>query len=476
MPAEREIVIQVENLVDLLPEKFSGEPESENCEEFFRKFKIWLDFHPSKFDTDLAKVKSIHYCLSLTASEWWSKLPAAELPATVDELETIFLQKFKTAKTRQQLKAEVHALKYEPGKPFRNMVNKFQTISNRLEWSLILQLEKFIRILPIGIRQFVVSRPYDNFEDICKSLTLYQQMIEVENVVSVFKNVSFSNICDTCGESHESSACPSNKPVEVPEIPAAGFKSYDRHITGRRNSCSPNRPHTRSPSPYSRSRDFDRSRERGRNYPQYSDQNNYHRPRRQSYSPGGERYRYQSPSYDQHRERSNSGNFRYRSNSGDLRYRNSSNSRYHGDRYRSNSGEYRNRNRSSSRDSYNRRPISRDRYQYDNYRGQNFRSNSRDRSYKNYDNSYDHSQNPYDNYRNYRQRYDNYETSSPQRGNNRSYRGRNNYRSYSSPGIKRSYHTDESVLPGNRNNNIVINGVKYAAIDSQMAASNSDFH
>jgi hypothetical protein len=131
-------------LADLLPDKFSGEPSCEDCDEFFRKYKMWLEFHPTKFDTNARKVKAIHYCLSLSASEWWAGLTAAQIPANVAALEVLFFAKFRTTKTRQQLKAEIAGLKYEPGKPFRNMINKFQTLGNKLEWSNNVQLEKFM--------------------------------------------------------------------------------------------------------------------------------------------------------------------------------------------------------------------------------------------------------------------------------------------------------------------------------------------
>jgi hypothetical protein len=75
---------------------------------------------------------AIHYCLSLSASEWWASLTDAQFPITVAALELLFFAKFRTTKTRQQLKSEIAGLKYEPGKPFRNMINKFQTLGTKL--------------------------------------------------------------------------------------------------------------------------------------------------------------------------------------------------------------------------------------------------------------------------------------------------------------------------------------------------------
>jgi hypothetical protein len=193
----------------------------------------------------------------------------AQRPLTLDALQTLFFQKYRTEKTRQQLKSEIAALKYEPSKPFRNMVNKFQTLSTKLDWTLNVQLEKFISILPITIRQFVVSRPYGNFELICGSLTLYQQMIEVEQVSQVFKNVSFADlpICTICGESHLTSECQNVRSTIEPKVDSNRPRRYSRERSYSRNrdndssnkydrqtSNSPGRnqyrPQSRSPSPY----------------------------------------------------------------------------------------------------------------------------------------------------------------------------------------------------------------------------------
>ncbi len=53
------------------------------------------------------------------------------------------------------------------------MINKFQAIAIKLEWPLPIQIEKFIHILPISLRQFVVSWDANTFSKIGESIKLY---------------------------------------------------------------------------------------------------------------------------------------------------------------------------------------------------------------------------------------------------------------------------------------------------------------
>jgi hypothetical protein len=445
------IVIQVENLADLLPDKFSWEPDCEDCDEFFRKYRVWLEFHPTKFATEISRVNALHYCLSLSASEWWSSIPVAERPITVDALENIFFLKYRTEKTRQQLKAEIAALKYEPSKPFRNMVNKFQTLSSKLDWGLNVQLEKFIRILPLQIRQFVVSRPYGSFELICASLVIYQQMIEVEQVSAVFKNVSFADlpVCTICGESHTASNCPNVRPVAEPEVMSAKPRSYSRDRENRS---------------YSRDRDS-RSKERYRN------DSSQRYDSRSSYSPRRNQFRYESRSPSPYRGRGRESNYsRYPNQNYRPRLQSFSPGRFQNNRYQSNSRE-----RYNSRE----RNYSGDRYEPD-YRGR-YRSNSRDGGNRNYndrnqyspnrENSYDQRQYKYNDYRS--QSRDRYSSNSPQRG--RPFRGRLNFQRRNMPRNGNSYHAGDSILHDIGKRNIVIDGIKYTAVNNSQATNNSDF-
>ncbi len=55
------------------------------------------------------------------------------------------------------------------------------------------------------LRQFVVSRAHLTFAEVTESVKTYQELIEVDTVSHVFKNVSFNNVGSTlCNESHKS--------------------------------------------------------------------------------------------------------------------------------------------------------------------------------------------------------------------------------------------------------------------------------
>jgi len=62
------------------------------------------------------------------------------------------------------------------------MINSFQALGNKLNWPLAIQLERLISTLQLVFRQFVVSHQYNTFKQVGDSITLYQNMIEVEQV------------------------------------------------------------------------------------------------------------------------------------------------------------------------------------------------------------------------------------------------------------------------------------------------------
>ncbi len=74
------------------------------------------------------------------------------------------------------------------------MLNRFQVICNKLYWPVGVQIEKFLRILPMNLRQFVVSRAHDDFAEVALSVKMYQELIEVDTEAHIFKNVSFCDI------------------------------------------------------------------------------------------------------------------------------------------------------------------------------------------------------------------------------------------------------------------------------------------
>ncbi len=90
------------------------------------------------------------------------------------------------------------------------MIKKFQPYCGKLQLPLPVQIEKFVNILPMQLRQFVLSRAHATFAEVAESVKTYQELIEIDTVSHVFKNVSFNDIaCTLCNESHKSLVCPS---------------------------------------------------------------------------------------------------------------------------------------------------------------------------------------------------------------------------------------------------------------------------
>ncbi len=50
------------------------------------------------------------------------------------------------------------------------MINKFQLYCDKLQWPLPVQIETFVRILPMQLRQFVVSRDHTTFAEVAVSV------------------------------------------------------------------------------------------------------------------------------------------------------------------------------------------------------------------------------------------------------------------------------------------------------------------
>ncbi len=139
-----------------------------------------------------------------TALQWFNDIPQANLPTNVNDLQRDLFAKFRIAKTRLQWKKKLDTCKYIPGTSTLPMINKFQLLCGKLQWPLLVQIEKFVSILPMQFRQFVVSRAHATF------VKTYQELIEVDSVTHIFKNVSFNDVnCTLCNESHKSLDSPS---------------------------------------------------------------------------------------------------------------------------------------------------------------------------------------------------------------------------------------------------------------------------
>ncbi len=90
------------------------------------------------------------------------------------------------------------------------IINKFQLYFGKLQWPLSVLIERFVHILPMQLRQFVISRAHATFAEVTESIKTFQELIEVVTISHVFKNITFSDVgCTLCHESHKSLDCPS---------------------------------------------------------------------------------------------------------------------------------------------------------------------------------------------------------------------------------------------------------------------------
>ncbi len=132
------------------------------------------------------------------------------MPATVNNLQLDLFAKFRIAKTRVEWKKELEKCKYIPGTSTIPMINKFQFYCGKLQSQLPVQIETCVHILSMQLCQFVVSRAHTTFAEVTESVKPFQELIEVDTVSHVFKNVTFSDVgCTLCNESHKSLDCPS---------------------------------------------------------------------------------------------------------------------------------------------------------------------------------------------------------------------------------------------------------------------------
>ncbi len=107
------------------------------------------------------------------------------MPATVNNLQCDLFAKFRIAKTRIEWKKELEKCKYIPGTSTLPMINKFQLYCGKLQWPLPAQIEMFVCILPMQLRQFVVSSAHGTFAEVSESVKTFQELIEVDTVSHV---------------------------------------------------------------------------------------------------------------------------------------------------------------------------------------------------------------------------------------------------------------------------------------------------
>ncbi len=204
------VVVVVDGIADLLPDSYSGDDTSVDIEEFFARYRQCLGIHNNRFANSPEQVAAIKYVLSGTALQWFNDIPVANMPATVNNLQLDLFAKFRIARTRLEWQKELEKCKYIPGTSTLPMINKFQLYCGKLQRPLPVQIEMFVRILPIQLLQFVVSRANATFTEVTESVQTFQELTEVDTVTHVFKNITFSEVgCTLCNESHKSLDCPS---------------------------------------------------------------------------------------------------------------------------------------------------------------------------------------------------------------------------------------------------------------------------
>ncbi len=121
------------------------------------------------------------------------------------------------------------------------MINKLQLYCQKLQRPLPVQKVKCVHILPMQIRQIVISRAHATFAEVTKSVKTFQEHIEVDTVSHDFKNVTFSDVgCTLCHESHKSLDCPSLCSIIEMEV-SSSASPPDSSSNSDSRSCSPNR-------------------------------------------------------------------------------------------------------------------------------------------------------------------------------------------------------------------------------------------
>ncbi len=226
------------------------------------------------------------------------------MPATVNNLQRNLFVKFRIAKTRVEWKKELEKCKYIPSTSTLPMINKFQLYCGKLQRPPV-QIEKFICILPIQLRQFVVPRTHATFAEVTESDKTFQEIIEVDTVSCVFKNITFGDVgCTLCNESHKSLDCPSLPSIIEMEV-SSSASPPDSSSSSDSCSCLPNhdfgsgrhrymhgsRSTSRSPRRFDRRYSPEIDYSHGRDYHYHSpDRNNNYGDRQ--YNPGyyGRRY------------------------------------------------------------------------------------------------------------------------------------------------------------------------------------------
>ncbi len=137
----------------------------------------------------------------------------------------------------------------------------------------------------MNLRQFVVSRAHLTFAEVADSVKTYQELIKVETVSHIFKNVSFEGVgCSLCHKPHKSLECPSLRSIIEMEVSSfitptdlssSSSGTRSRIPTCGYGSCRPcyfdrSRSSSRSPNRFDQGNSY--------RYDNYDDRNSNYRP------------------------------------------------------------------------------------------------------------------------------------------------------------------------------------------------------
>ncbi len=95
-------------------------------------------------------------------------------------------------------------------------------------------------MLPDSYSDTSVSRAHTTFAEVTESVKTFQELIEVDTVLHVLKNVTFSDVgCTLCNDSHKSLDCTSLRSIIEMEVSSSASPNYSSSSSDSR-SCSPN--------------------------------------------------------------------------------------------------------------------------------------------------------------------------------------------------------------------------------------------
>ncbi len=74
-----------------MPDSFSGEGFGHNYDDFFMRFRSWVNFQEARLPNDADKIEAFKYVLSDIAILWWNAVVAAgNVPITLNEVRDLF--------------------------------------------------------------------------------------------------------------------------------------------------------------------------------------------------------------------------------------------------------------------------------------------------------------------------------------------------------------------------------------------------